>query len=396
MISIIVPVYNTEKYLRKCIESIQDQTLKDIEIILVDDGSKDSSGMICDEYGEMDSRIKVIHKPNGGLVSARKAGIQAAKGSYVGFVDSDDWIEKDMFRIMHQQAWQAKADIVAEGFIEDVYGLYQCCRNVLKAGIYSSDRERTFFYQNMLNCEAFFCLGIQPYLWNKLIRREIAEVCIMDMEESIKVGEDAAVIYPAFLEAKSIAVMDECHYHYCLRNASMIWKRESEEKEFVGAIVLHKYLKDKFSGMEERYCLEKQLERYSLNNLLVRSLGVLARKHKGTVLFPFNNVKKGDSVVLYGAGALGRAVYQYVDETKIVVIKGWADQNALAYQKLGLPVEVPEQIHVDKHTKILIAVLRKKAEKSIRERLIGMGTDEKQIIGVSFEDIVECFNRYDL
>ena len=94
-VSIIVPVYKVEKYLRKCIDSIINQTLKDIEIILVDDGSPDNCGKICDEYAAKDTRIKVIHKENGGLSSARNAGMEVAEGEYIGFVDSDDWIETD-------------------------------------------------------------------------------------------------------------------------------------------------------------------------------------------------------------------------------------------------------------------------------------------------------------
>ena len=92
-ISIIVPVYNVEQYLAECIESIKDQSLTDIEIILVDDGSPDNSGAICDDYARKDDRIRVIHKKNGGLSSARNAGLEVAIGEYIGFVDSDDWVE---------------------------------------------------------------------------------------------------------------------------------------------------------------------------------------------------------------------------------------------------------------------------------------------------------------
>lgn len=98
-ISIIVPVYNVEKYLRKCIDSILNQTFKDFELILIDDGSTDESGKICDEYNLKDNRIKVIHKENGGLSSARNAGLDIAQGEYIGFVDSDDWIESDQICI---------------------------------------------------------------------------------------------------------------------------------------------------------------------------------------------------------------------------------------------------------------------------------------------------------
>ena len=97
MLSIIVPVYNVEKYIGKCIESIVNQTYKDLEIILVDDGSTDNSGKICDEWARKDKRIKVIHKKNGGLSDARNAGLDICTGDYIGFVDSDDYIELNMY-----------------------------------------------------------------------------------------------------------------------------------------------------------------------------------------------------------------------------------------------------------------------------------------------------------
>lgn len=101
-ISVIIPVYNVEKYLDRCVNSVLNQTYKNLEIILVDDGSPDNSGLICDKYAELDNRVIVIHKTNGGLSSARNAGLEVAKGEYIGFVDSDDWIEKDMYEYLYK------------------------------------------------------------------------------------------------------------------------------------------------------------------------------------------------------------------------------------------------------------------------------------------------------
>lgn len=117
-LSIIVPVYRAEQYLVKCIESILNQTFDDFELILIDDGSPDKSGEICDIYARKDSRIKVIHKQNGGASSARNAGLEIAKGEYIGFVDSDDWIHKEMYYTMYQLAKERRADIVQCRFKE--------------------------------------------------------------------------------------------------------------------------------------------------------------------------------------------------------------------------------------------------------------------------------------
>lgn len=118
MLSIIVPIYKIEDYLPQCIESILAQNYSEFELILVDDGSPDDCPAICEDYSKKDSRIKVIHKSNGGLVSARKAGLRIAQGEYIGYVDGDDWIEPDFYERLMRKAEESNADIVASGFIK--------------------------------------------------------------------------------------------------------------------------------------------------------------------------------------------------------------------------------------------------------------------------------------
>ena len=114
-ISIIVPVYNVEKYIRRCLDSIAAQTFTDWECICVDDGTPDASGKICNEYAQKDSRFVVIHKENGGVSSARNAGLNVAKGEYVTFCDSDDWVEKEMLEVLYNTALETDADVVMGG-----------------------------------------------------------------------------------------------------------------------------------------------------------------------------------------------------------------------------------------------------------------------------------------
>ena len=117
MVSIIVPVYKVEPYLARCVESLRNQTLQDIEIILVDDGSPDNCPRMCDEFAAADPRIRVVHKKNGGLSSARNAGLKAAQGQYVGFVDSDDTVASDMYRRMLEVAVQERVDLVMSDYL---------------------------------------------------------------------------------------------------------------------------------------------------------------------------------------------------------------------------------------------------------------------------------------
>ena len=139
-ISIIVPVYNVADYIRECLDSLVNQTYQNIEIILVDDGSTDLSGQICDEYAKKDRRIIVFHKTNGGLVSARKAGIRIATGEYVTYVDSDDWININAYEELVKIVIEYHPDIIAYDFIKE----YSCFsverRQPLQGGLYSKER----------------------------------------------------------------------------------------------------------------------------------------------------------------------------------------------------------------------------------------------------------------
>lgn len=138
-VSIIVPIFRVELYLRECIESLISQTLKDIEIILVDDGSDDGCAQICDQYAERDSRIKVVHKKNGGLDSARKAGIAIASGKYVGYVDGDDWIEPFMYERMVELAEKYQVSVVETGIIDSWDSVESKRHSYLQEGCYKAE-----------------------------------------------------------------------------------------------------------------------------------------------------------------------------------------------------------------------------------------------------------------
>ena len=167
LISVIVPIYNTEKYLKKCLDSIINQTYKNLQIILIDDGSGDNSGEICDEYATKDSRIQVIHKQNAGVTAARNDGLDMATGDYIGFVDSDDWIEPNMYEEMMANLIKTGADFVHTGFIKELHGLskkdcrfFECVIENPKNNI---DIWKAYMY---IKREEGFV--INSFLWNKL------------------------------------------------------------------------------------------------------------------------------------------------------------------------------------------------------------------------------------
>ncbi len=203
-ISIIIPVYNVEKYLRQCLFSITRQTYKYLEIILVDDGPTDSSGRICDEYAKTDRRITVIHKNNGGLSSARNAGLQVATGKYIGFVDSDDWVDLQMYEDLYQLLLRYRADVACSNI--------KRVRNRGKAVV--PKKGHVFIFSRDQFAKKYFKIHSNDtvhYVVNKLYKAEIARK--MRFPEGL-INEDVEGFFYALLAAKKIVVTDKCTYYY--------------------------------------------------------------------------------------------------------------------------------------------------------------------------------------
>lgn len=218
ILSIIVPVYNVRAFLEKCLDSILAQTFKDFELIIVDDGSTDGSGEICDAYAERDGRITVIHKNNSGVVSARKAGIAAASGTYAGYVDGDDWIDPRMYETMISHMMKYDCDLVMCDIAHESKALPLSSGATsmnLESGYYGADSIREKILPNMIYTGEFYKFGIYPVIWNKLYKRERLIKHQMAVDEQIKIGEDAACVYPYIFDCGGIYfIKDLSLYHY--------------------------------------------------------------------------------------------------------------------------------------------------------------------------------------
>ena len=210
LISIIIPVYKVEKYLEKCIESVLKQTYTNLQIILVDDGSPDNCGKICDEYAKKDPRIEVIHKVNGGLSDARNVGIAKAKGKYIGFVDSDDYIKEDMYEILINLIKEYDADV-------SICNLY----DVIDGKEYIRNNENGIQEYSRLEIlkEVLLDENIQSYAWNKLYKKELFD------EIKYPIGkkyEDIGTTFYVFEKCNKIVVTSEPEYYYLKRSDSLV------------------------------------------------------------------------------------------------------------------------------------------------------------------------------
>ncbi len=199
LISVIIPVYNVEKYLPRCLDSVVAQTYTNLEIILVDDGSTDTSGKICDEYAKRDARIKVIHKQNGGVSSARNAALKICTGQYVGFVDSDDYIERDMFEYLLNLIISSKADLAR-------------CEIIGKNNLFIKA-------QAIKSSDALEKCLPNIYLWNMLFPRDI--IANLSFDEDIFFGEDMKFCVEVFAHTNLLTCGEKAKYHYCINPQSL-------------------------------------------------------------------------------------------------------------------------------------------------------------------------------
>lgn len=208
LISVIVPIYNVGDYLEQCIHSICNQTYENLEIILVDDGSTDRSGEICDEYARRDERVKVIHKENGGASDARNAGIVAATGDYISFIDGDDWIDKNMYEVLSRYAEQNNLDVM-------------CCQlqGESENGKQIANTEEIINFR-IMNSDELLCYVISRYensVCNRLFRRRL----ISDMRFPIhRCYEDIPFAVNALLRVNQGGYVDNAFYHYRARATS--------------------------------------------------------------------------------------------------------------------------------------------------------------------------------
>lgn len=381
LISIIVPIYNVGKYVHQCIDSIERQTYSNIQIVLVDDGSTDESAQICDEHARKDKRIKVIHKKNGGLVSARKTGIKEATGELIGYVDGDDWIEPNMYEKLYQKMQQENVDIVMCGRYENTLYKEKKVYQSYSEGKYNKEDMKLKIYPRMIVNELFFEWGITPTLWDKLFKKECILPYQLEVDHRIVWGEDAACTYPCLLNVSSIYIIQECLYHYRQTPSSMSKSIPNAEEEKQKYQILYHYTLDKFEKYKNIYDLKEQWIKYILFLMVARSDTLYYKYEKIKYLFPFKNVKKGEKIILYGAGTYGRRLYSYLQRTGFCKVIKWVDQDYCNLRREGLNVWAIDCIEQNEYDHIIVAITYAKARReAVRELRKKFGYDKVEDI----------------
>ncbi len=382
LISVIVPIYNVKLYLEQCIDSIVNQTYTNLEIILVDDGSTDGSGTICDEYALADSRIKIIHKKNEGLVSARKAGIQNATGDYVTYVDGDDWLDKDAYESLLDSLDVKRPDIICYGMQENYADNIVICKNKIPCGYYSGIKMEHEIYPYMLCNGQFYEFGVIPNIWAKLIKRDILLSCQMEVNNQVTIGEDTVCTMAVFLNAKSCIFSDKTPYHYRKRMDSMTENMMGERE----IKILFQNMKEVL-GKSGKEFLFTQLYKYMFWILLLKKCEVFFEQPLKDLAFGNTENKR---LVLYGAGGFGREVFRKMQEKSCGKIVLWVDKAYATYQAEGLPVSPVEELKIQECDVVWITILNTKVCEEIKQNLVELGIPQEKIRYIIYSEKCEA------
>lgn len=261
-LSVIVPIYNAEKYLKRCVASILSQSWQDLELILVDDGSKDGSGQLCDELASSDERCKVIHKPNGGVSSARNAGLAAATGEFVAFVDSDDYCAPDMYEKLFAKV-EGGIDIVQCDFMLD-YGTSKIEERLYDVD--ETDKVRTL--------SNFILSGMGGGCVNMIIRRELLVENDLKFPEKISGGEDFLFVLRLLTFAGRIAKVREPLYYYDRTNEASITHTVTADS----TVRLLKGYEEGIAFLKEQNLFEQLKDEFFWNTLRLKSFFLFSRK----------------------------------------------------------------------------------------------------------------------
>lgn len=373
-LSVIVPVYNVEPYIRRCLDSILVQTYRNLEIILVDDGSTDRSGEICDTYAAKDDRIQVIHKENGGIVSARKAGVLRATGEYTTNVDSDDWIEENTYEVMINRLEEYHPDLLVFGYKKEHEGFTEEYRQGMKDGYY---RKETFWeeFNKCVKETPFFNQPIDMILWNKAIRTDLWKEYQLKCPDTLKKNVDDAVIFPCLLNIDSVYVDSKCFYHYCVRKNSILWGERREDFEF--SVMLSEYLISSYRDGRNRDKMDREFLLYKLFYHLILDVPEKLISPEQCLFYP--KIKPGNTIIVYGKGVFANRLIEQINQLNYCNVVDNVDKADFYRMCQGGEC---------RYDFIVVAILNHQIAASAIELMVAIGVKREKILSIEKEDLL--------
>lgn len=375
MLSVIIPIYNSSKYLRDCIDSILNQSYKEFEIILVDDGSTDESVEICDDYAKRYHNIKTVHINNSGSFQARKAGVQLADGEVVTFIDSDDWIDDNAYEELMNIYNQYLPDIIL--FSYQIGDKGKLSENYYEDGLYDSEKiEKEIINGMMYDCK----IGrrkINPSVGCKLFKKSIFEGVTSDIIKRVGLGDDALVTYPAISVAQSLYINNMPYYHYRMNEMSQTHNFSldnlAELTNFYTCMISF------FDKLNKTSHIAFQLENYMRSFIDMMSINCWGIHPCGSMYrFPFELVERKSRIQIYGAGEVGKSYVYELLHNEYADLIGWYDKN---YYKIGeyAGITIQNPKNIDKSYNIIIAIEDAEIANQIKDYLNCMGIKDENI-----------------
>lgn len=375
MLSVIIPIYNAEKYLDKCISSIVNQTYRDIEILLLNDGSTDESLEICKKYAQKDSRIKVVDKINEGLVKTRKYGIQIASGEYITFVDSDDWIDANAYERVLKNGFEA--DAIVYGMVEEFGYKSVEVRSKISAGFYDRYQIEELIAPQVLYGKIFFEFGLIPNLVCKVIKSDIIKKCADRISDIVTIGEDVDFSCSVFSEISSISIVDFSPYHYIQRKDSMM----RTETPLENLMALYEDLKKSAIRNRDKLMWNKQVCAYMEFVMLLKAPHYLFNK-----LEQFKIIKN-KKIAIYGAGDFGKQLCTAIKKNGYADVAMLIDKNWEVIKCEGVPVIGIDNINDFSYDYIFIAILNENICESVKKSLIQYNIESSKILYFNASDV---------
>lgn len=438
-VSVVMAVYNSERYLRQTMESVTAQTLRDIEILCVDDGSTDASADILRSFAEKDDRITVLKhtEKTPGAAAARNMGLDFASGEYLSFLDADDFFESDMLEKAYRKAKEEEADVVLfDGFLFDdslqtdfEVGWLLSHRNLPEENVFTPAE----------NADHLFRMN-PGSAWNVLFDRRMINDNAVRFADAY-ISDDQVFVYTALTCAQRIAYLDERLVHYRKNNEGSQTSRATEHPEvgYAATVLLRKELERRgileqyrtalanlsievatgyldqmqtqesfdalFYALKERYldetcCFDIEEEKFRDPQLVklrnrIRDLSAeeyLIRQYQNDIFtgtpkmaYPklLHQIEKGDLIAIYGAGINGRQVFHDFFGMQYASVCAWADQG---YKDKGFPVQPPEVLRETAFDKVVIAIEKKEIYQNVKKYLLEMGVEEQKVLWIGKEE----------
>ena len=382
-VSVIIPIYNKEPYLNRCFRSILEQDYENIEIILVDDGSIDGSGVLCKKIAEENPKFTYIYQENVGQTFARMRGLEAAQSEYIAYIDADDWIERNYIStLMEAINEDGKLDLVSSGIIYEDGNQAKIQKDGVACGIYENERfieiRNRVIYNEENNRQ-----GITHSMSGKILRRTLLKRAFTYVNPQITICEDGIAIFSYMAFAKKIRVLNYAGYHYIQYSDSSIHKVEKDKLYEINL------LKENYVEIAKKLKIYEEVKKEIAKHISSTYAIVLGRQmgleYIDQYIIPKFMKEENTAVVIYGAGEKGIQLVKQIREYKTIQLAGWVDQN-YKEKRTDLGVQSPEDIKGIKYDYLIVAIENMEVVHDVIKSIME--------IGVAYDKILILNHKY--